>query len=294
MGSKFFLIVTLQFFVSVSAAFCVEGEKTAAENLAMPTARSEFRVSLAERFEGVTPASFEVEKKAPERTKSIAKSILFSAVVPGAGQFYAGSYIKGAVFFVLEVVAVVSQVHFTNKANDYENRFEAVADAEWSEDAYWDWIARVSNGDRNDLISLRKWEGENFSHFLPENKNQQYYENVGKYNQFIMGWRDFREDVVGTGTLTYEAYLDSEFQGMDLGTSSSTRNIYVVIRKDSNDNFRRASTFATVTLFNHVLSALDAGFTARRFNRNMSAEFHIQGMRYEDRVVPALALGVSW
>ncbi len=69
---------------------------------------------------------------------------------------------------------------------------------------------------------------------------------------------------------------------------------YVNIRKDSNDNFKRVTTLATVTLFNHLISAIDAGFTTRRFNRRIGAKVNVHGMLYQNKIVPAINLGVTW
>lgn len=258
------------------------------------TARTELRARLQEAFAKMEVSAFEGEQPVSGPAKSVAKSVLFSAAVPGTGQFYTGSYIQGAAFFVFEIASIFAQVRFNNKANDFEDQFQTLADAQWNEDAYWDWMAQVSNLDRNNLDALRSWESDNFSHFLPENKNQQYYENVGKYNQFLMGWRDFREDILGSEVFTMETYLSNEFRGQDLRRISPTRNDYTLLRKDSNDNFKRATTFATLMLLNHVVSAIDAGFTTRHFNRKMTASLGVSGLPYENTIVPALALGVTW
>ena len=42
--------------------------------------------------------------------------------------------------------------------------------------------------------ALRDWEGSQFSHGLHRDKDQQYYEMIGKYHQFSWGWDDFREN----------------------------------------------------------------------------------------------------
>ncbi|TDI84938.1 MAG: hypothetical protein E2O78_05435 [Caldithrix sp.] len=268
------------------------GDESVKEVFLSATPRSQFRAKLAQTIAkqtGEEQVSFSSSGE-----KSVAKAVLFSAAIPGTGQLYNGSAWKGAAFLVLEAVAIFAQFHYDSEGGKLENRFEALADGQWNEDAYWDWIAEISDRDRNDDSALREYEKATFSHFLPEKKNQQYYENIGKYNQFVFGWQDFRDDILVGQSFTLTDYKDGSYQGEKLETISPTRNDYTEIRKDSNDNFKRASTFTTITVFNHVLSALDAGITANRNNQKIRATVGMRGLLYRNEVVPALALGISW
>jgi len=275
-----------------SSSLLTAGGNTVKDVFCSATPRSKFRVKLAQniaRQAGEEQISFNNRGE-----KSVTKAVLFSAAIPGTGQLYNGSAWKGAAFLVLEAVAIFAQFHYDSEGGKLENRFEALADGQWNEDAYWDWIAEISDRDRNDDSALREYEKATFSHFLPEKKNQQYYENIGKYNQFVFGWQDFRDDILVGQSFTLTDYKDGSYQGEKLETISPTRNDYTEIRKDSNDNFKRASTFTTITVFNHVLSALDAGITANRNNQKIRATVGMRGLLYRNEVVPALALGISW
>lgn len=293
------IAVTLIIGSMMSLSFAAEGTERRTF-FGSESGAAHFRLQLREAFREKNITSFEIETKA-DTEKSVAKSFLFSVVVPGSGQLYTGSYLKGAAFFLLEIATIVGQIHFDNQAEDYERQFIALADAEWTESEYWDWIASVSGRDRQKLDGeggLREWERQTFSHYLPEEKNQQYYENVGKYDQFIMGWDQFRNLILPTvlpgEAFTLDTYQARQIKGIALGDITPIRTRYVNIRKDSNDNFKRATTFATMTLFNHVISALDAGWTASKYNRRLKTSMHMQGMRYDTELIPALVLGVQW
>lgn len=208
-----------------------------------------------------------------EGQKSIAKSVLFSLAIPGTGEFYAGSYLKGVAFLAVEAAAWPLYLHFENKGDDLENQFELFADQNWNEEEYWLWLSQESGIDRSDMQGLRQYERDNFTHFLPEEKNQQYYENIGKYNQFNIGWND-----TDTGEVA-----DSEI-----------RAEYMLMRKDANDNFQRATNLVTLIMFNHVLSALDAAFTTRSFNNQVTASLRMQNIIYGNKIVPGVVLGVKW
>lgn len=290
------------FCISVVAGEPVE--PPAKSILALSQNRTEFLLLLENSIENISVETF-TQTTAFDGRKSVGKAVLFSAAIPGTGEIYAGSYLKGAVFLVVEAATIVGQVHFQNRGNDLESQFEANADLLWSEDAYWDWMSDVGNinrsrygSDEEWLTALRVFERGRFSHFLPEEINQQYYENIGKYNQFIMGWQDFRGLVEGDPELefTLSEYDNGHLiNGKDLLTISQQRNSYTSRRKDANDNFKRATTMATVTLFNHVLSALDAGLTVKRHNRKvMQMNIRMQGRLYNRELIPAVTLGVTW
>jgi hypothetical protein len=218
----------------------------------------------------------------PER--SVAKAAFFSAVIPGAGELYNKSFLKGLAFLGIEVGSWVVYGVYTKRGNEKEDEFEQYADAHWSEKEYWDFIydecladpnGSGYNCDRKNLISLRRWERDHFSHFLPDEKNQTYYENVGKYNQFNIGWDD------------------TQSGGHD-ARDSEHREIYTRMRRDANDQFKTATIGATVVLFNHIVSAIDAGITTYRYNRRAEASMGMKMQRYDRELVPALSLQMRW
>ncbi len=217
----------------------------------------------------------------PER--SVGKALLFSAVIPGSGQLYNKSLLKGLAFFGIEIGAWAINAVYTQRGNEQEREFERYADAHWSEQEYWDSIFAMCQRDpqsaayncrRDDLKSLRRWERDHFSHFLPEEKNQTYYENIGKYDQFNFGWDD---------------------SNSELGRDSAKRELYTRMRKKANDQFRIATYGASAVLVNHVLSMLEAAYAANQFNRHqVKASLGMEMQRYNDELTPALSLRMSW
>lgn len=217
----------------------------------------------------------------PER--SVGKALLFSAVIPGTGQFYNKSFLKGLAFLGIEAGAFAINAIYTQRGNDREAEFQRYADAHWSESEYWDSIFAACERDpasasyncsRDDLKSLRRWERDHFSHFLPEEKNQTYYENIGKYDQFNYAWDD----------------TDKE-----LGRDSANREFYTKMRKKANDQFRIATYGASAVLLNHVASMFEAAYSTYRFNRDQAkATMGMEIQKYDQELVPALSLRMSW
>ena len=213
--------------------------------------------------------------------KSPKKSFLLSAVLPGAGQLYNGSYIKAAAFLAVEATCWALYIKNDKKGNDIDTEFKAYADNHWSEGEYWDYIAKFSGLGRSDVEALRTWEKSHFSHGLHREKDQQYYEMIGKYDQFNYGWDD--SDV---------ALLD---EGWVISMRSVNRLTYEDRRKDSNDAFKSATMMATIAIINHIISGGEAAWSSARYN-NYQMEAHLQVLprSLDGRPYTALSLDMNW
>ncbi|MFQ5631553.1 MAG: DUF5683 domain-containing protein [bacterium] len=205
--------------------------------------------------------------------KSVSKSLLMSAAVPGLGQAYNRSYLKAGIFVAIEAAALFITIDQHNKGNQREDEFEVFANLYWDEDTYWNALSAESGIDRSQMDALRAWERQNFSHHLPEDKNQTYFENIGKYNQFNIGWDD--------------AIAHRE-------RDSAHREQYTFMRRDANDAFELSRTFSTVIILNHIVSALEAAYTTHKGNTKLSTAMRFRPMRYNGDYIPAMTLRVAW
>lgn len=197
---------------------------------------------------------------------SARRAFLFSALVPGTGQYYAGSKKKAVVFLGVEVAAASMYFVWTGKGNDLEDDFRAVADAHWSAENYLAW--------RSTTKAIRN---NSFTHAMPcstevvngefgkcgGNEKQQYYELLGKYDQFVAGWDDLT--FAQTGNLV-QHYTDIDSVESVI---SDLRLDYEEQRDDSNRYLKRATNLSGLILINHALSAIDAARTARQRARGV-------------------------
>jgi hypothetical protein len=274
MKKPFVLILILSLLATTTFLFSAEGMSSAKEILTNSRHKGNFRLALNQYFEKRVQNNQSKLTMNYSKTKSVAKAAFLSAAVPGAGEFYGGSLLKGIIFLGIEAAAWPFYFRFQNRGKDLEVAFRNFADQFWNEDDYWDWLSQISGINRNDMDALRDFERQHFCHFLPEEKNQTYYENIGKYDQFNIGW----DDTQNGGE-----------------RDSALREQYTRIRKDANDNFKRATNMVTLILFNHLSSALDAAWTIKRHNKRIvSASLRMQNMKYGTEIVPALALRVKW
>ena len=104
--------------------------------------------------------------------------------------------------------------------------------------------------------------GSYYSHRLPYYGEQQYYELIGKYPQFAVGWEEFGNDE--NKSYSYGDPLPQQF--LD----------YSIMRGDANDFYRISSTATSVIIINHILSAIDAAWTTSRFNKALQAHASIE------------------
>ena len=201
--------------------------------------------------------------------KSSKRSFLLSALVPGLGQWYAGSKKRGLAFLGAEAALVGMWVAWKGKGNDLEQEFRAVADEHWKPDAYISW--RGSANSKNSSIThalpcssevvevyipaMRESGSADFGGCAPS-EIQQYYELIGKYDQYVAGWTDLVRNSTGNAVAPAEVDSVENFH-------SERRLRYEDQRDESNRFLKRASTVSGVILINHVLSALDAARVAR-------------------------------
>lgn len=288
------LILTLSFVGLLNSNSAAEKPEIASEILTTSLIENNPRFEF---FKNFRPRA---QNSPPQNgVKSIPKALLFSAVIPGSGQIYSRSYLKGLAFLVIEGAALTGHFSSNREGNRLEDLFEADANALWDENSYWDWMQEICGSGCNNMDDLRSHERANFSHFLPEEKNQPYYENIGKYNQFIMGWQDFREKTLRPPEMeeipfTYAHYQSGELNGKDLRTISAQRTAYTELQDDSDRNFKRATTLASLLLLNHVVSALDAAWTTKKFNRRVQAGLSVGQQIYQTEIIPVIQLGITW
>ncbi len=197
--------------------------------------------------------------------------------LPGAGEFYTESYWKAAAFFAIEVAAWSVAYSSGRKGDRKTESFQDFANQHWNVKQYAEWSlanATIINpavdisginvfdpsGGMNwaQLNRLERAIGNWYSHTLPPFGDQQYYELIGKYPQYNQGWDD-----TTSSTFNFGDPVTQNFQ------------FYAGERGKANDFYNTASTFVVIAVVNHILSAVDAAWSASSFNK-FQAEVGIQ------------------
>lgn len=260
--NKFILIIALSFF-SISYSQNVENDKL----ILTGNLHTDSKLIL-NNYSTIQTSGYADEF--PGR-KTPLLSGLFSAVIPGAGQFYNEDYWIAGIFVALEAALITAAVIYDNKGDDQTAKFEKYADENWSVVDYAQWLVDYEGADRSKLIisddpNLPPWERVNWrelnaaetgSHTLPLHGEQQYYELIGKYHQYSPGWNDF----IG---------------GSNIDLISPNFLFYAGERGEANDFYNLASTAVVGIYINHLLSAAEAVWGAARFNNNLDVKLRVE------------------
>lgn len=235
-----------------------------------------------------------------ENKKSPLLAGVLSALIPGAGEFYSGEYLRAGIFLALEATVVTTAIIYDNKGDRKTNEFQDYADAytnpdhNWSAVRYAEWLNKYGTPDPetgeikqipiNPDESLPPWErvnwtllneAENGSHKLPPHGEQQYYELIGKYHQYSSGWNDF------TG-------------GGNKELVSPNFIFYSKMRGDANDFYAVASTAVIGIYVNHFLSALDAVWVSIQHNKDIALKFRLENIQLTDKTVFYPTINLSY
>ena len=190
--------------------------------------------------------------------KSPFAAVVLSGIIPGLGQWYAGDRIKALGFVATEAALWFGRSHFNDKGDEIKQEFRTYADQFWNDSEYFNWAGTVD-------IST-------YSHVLPDTKTQQYYEMIGKYDQFVAGWPDSEGDP----------------------DQSEMRLHYVARHHESNKNYKNADKLAQILVLNRVISAFDAAFSIHRNNKQLRAKFRVKKMYSKSGLMPVVNLKYTW
>lgn len=235
-----------------------------------------------------------------ETRKIPAIGFMMSMAIPGAGQRYAGaSWLRTGIFAGVDLFGLAAWASFNKKAEDVRIRYEKFADESWFLDT-WIWntqISRLPEWDNypdlhlsgshslylhlhgearsgfgeyvsseklNEIIAAFPGIGEDpelTAAFVTVVRDRDFYENIGKYDQFVGGWIDARSSW----------YAESKKVEITTETIIMTprKSSYIKERDRNNLLLNYSKYTVSAILFNHVISALDAIYLVNRFNSRL-------------------------
>lgn len=198
---------------------------------------------------------------------------LLSLVLPGAGQYYNENYLAAGIFAAVEIGVIATAVAYNNKGDKQTEDFEAVANSKWSVVRYAEWIKTFKGKTIaiNPDVSLKPWQRVDwdqlngaedsiagFSHKLARYDEQQYYEMIGKYDQFTAGWEGF-DPASGDNTNRPQIYLD-----------------YAKMRGKANDYYNYATKAVIGIYLNHAAAMVQAIWETISNNRNIQVSSDVK------------------
>jgi len=228
------------------------------------------------------------------------KPLIMSLVLPGAGQYYNKSPMwKTASFLGVELGSVVAWDYFTKKAKTLRNEYWGFADSNWDLYTWYNFAVygpsdKPDHNGRlhteNDFRAMRNYEGTHhlllhlsgdlaaqYGEFITSDslgmisghlnsglvnvvRDRHFYENIGKYDQFVGGWSD-----ANTDWYWEEKQLEDS---TEIVIKTPFKADYIDQRFESNKMLNMAKFSITTLLFNHVISGLEAVLTNQKQARD--------------------------
>lgn len=224
--------------------------------------------------------------KISENKKTPILAALFSFAVPGTGQIYNEDYLKAGIFMAAEAAALIFAIQYENKGDDQTEFFENYANQNWSAARYARWTLNnleflnqntgnnlsaddyqvfYANGsvNWNELNRLEDAIGSYYSHKLAPFGDQQYYEMIGKYSQFNVGWNEFGDENTPYDWYNHDPVVE-QF------------NYYSKQRGKANDYYNISKWAVITVVSNHIISAIDAAWSASRFNKKLNFNISLE------------------
>ena len=265
-------ILTLTIFLFVTSVFPQEIEKSIYTDTKL-----ELKKVFVQEFENKLALnnSFENNLRSVDNSKEKSPVIagVLSAVIPGTGEIYAGNYLKGAIF--LGVEAGLWTMHFIkiNSGDSKTEEYQNYANNNWDVYKYAAWLKNnnFSGAEVIDLTSdketlrlqVNQVESLNYSHTLPPYGAQQYYEVIGKYQNFVAGWSQADASIINNNPNSPNYYFNYKIQQVA---------DYMQSRQDANDLYQFADNMIMLSIINRVLSTADAIWTVSLFNSNLEVK----------------------
>ena len=220
-----------------------------------------------------------------------ARPMLYSLILPGLGQWHNKSPLwKIGLFSGVEAVSILSGMQWIKKADDIRVNYELFADDNWDLET---WVYNTLstpignyadvhiNGTHKLTLKLSGSLAEQFGTFVTSDslednahwvysgevtvlRDRDFYENIGKYDQFVGGWTDCYDQ--SSNQQWFEVYKDVGDSVETIITTPSKED-YVSKRAESNDYLNMAKFAISAMMFNHVVSAMDAVWSTQNRNR---------------------------
>lgn len=279
MKKNILIILVIIFTCSISPAQDIKDNN---DNIINP---GEFRImNLKEQVIGseielnLTDSQFSRDLLNPNKNSKEKNPILaaaLSAVIPGTGQFYAKSFVKSAIFLGVEAGLWITYAIFQKKGDEQTDSYRKYADENWTIQKYATWLktegfpgsGSIDPG-LQDLEILRQQvnaceDSSGFSHKLPPFGDQQYYEVIGKYQNYVSGW----SEAFGVTKNNYQTFKLNQV------------DFYMNEREQANTYYNNGSLTLTVVIVNHLLSAADAVWSVSIFNKSLEVKTSVN-MKY--------------
>ncbi len=195
--------------------------------------------------------------------------VLASAVLPGAGEALSG-YRRGYLMMALDIFAWTRVAKYHGDGKDLSDEYYAFADLHYSDEmlveAYDPFsIDQERSGEGDiyfpgypDISDVADLDGNLPLYVTKEEDRREYYENLGKWDQFIFGWDDYTRASVDHPEYDYEP--TRTISDLRQPWVSKNREIYRDMRDAANDAYQSRDRWLYVNIGLRVFSVLQTAW----------------------------------
>jgi len=211
--------------------------------------------------------------EAPNDYSIANRALLHSAIIPGWGELEMNHKCRAAYFLAAEIAGWSGYFLMREKGLDLEDEFKDFADTHWGYDRWktFDVPWEIANSGSHNFEYFDTTETAETVH-----RDWNYYENIGKYEQYVGGWDDVNVDLPVP--------------------NSKHRGEYNDMRLESNKALKAAGGFVTMVILNHLISAVDAGWLSLKY-ASQEAKFSVRldpQLTPQMNLQPKLCLEIKW
>mgnify|MGYP001302274861 CR=1 FL=1 len=126
-------------------------------------------------------------------------------------------------------------------------------------------------------------------------KDLHFYENIGKYDQFVGGWDDL-VDATNDSSIWWIKEKTTE-DGYEILIMTRNKEKYLDMRYDSNTYLKMATYAVSALMFNHVISGLEAVWDSQSKARKQKSVDTSLGLYYNKNSkygIGGLTVAVNW
>ncbi len=226
--------------------------------------------------------------------------VLFSLILPGAGEASMG-YTRGYAMMAADIFAWTQVSKYHNDGEDLKNDYIAYADLHYSDEdlleAYKDVssdLDRVDEGDTyfGSIIGDFNFNTLDDLHNLPlyvtkEDDFREYYENLGKWDQFIFGWDDYSRASDPTNPDAPAGYVPTRTRAdLQHPWVSKNRETYRLMRDASNDAYKSRDRWLYVNIGLRVFSVIQTAYLSGFLGGAPAEELEVAGHKVQVFAAP--------
>lgn len=207
---------------------------------------------------------------------SVALKVLASAVLPGAGEALSG-HKRGYLMMAVDIFAWTRVAKYHGDGDDLSDAYYAFADLHYTDQKLWKAYAsglQPNDPDYNELFGEGAYyfpgvgdmnnvnDLDNLSLYVSkEDDRREYYENLGKWDQFIFGWDDYLNPRAHAAAFGYTpADPTNAISDLRQPWVSLNREIYRDMRADANDAYAKRDRWLYVNIGLRVFSVFQTAW----------------------------------